>query len=69
MNEYDVYIIECELDLTPAKRCPDYDDDCRFVKDHASCFAGGITFDKFCNSYETPMAEGYCPFLIGSEVA
>lgn len=67
MTEDCVCIVECELDLTPAKRCPDYDDECRYVEDHTFCFAGGVTFDIFGNIYETPTAEGYCPFLVGSE--
>lgn len=52
------------LNLDPAKRCPDYDDECALVKDHAACFAGGVKLFPGLIA-ETPPADGYCPFLLG----
>ena len=56
-----------ELLERPALRCSDYDEECKDVIDHAACFCGGITFANDCTMYETPMADGYCPFLVGME--
>ncbi len=52
------------IDLTPARRCPDYDDDCKFVKDHVACATGctQMVAGILCT---TPPIDGYCPFVIG----
>ncbi len=51
----------------PASRCSDYDNECKDVTDHSVCFCGGVQFAKDGTMYETPMADGYCPFLLGME--
>lgn len=61
--------VKFSTELIKANRCSDYDDECKFVEDHAACFAGGIHFAKCGNFYETPVADGYCPFLVGEERA
>lgn len=53
-----------KLDLTPGKRCSDYDEDCAGVEDHFTCWRGG-TFLVACRICETAPADGYCPYLIG----
>lgn len=50
-----------ELDLTPAKRCPDYDAECADVTSHAHCWSG-IDRDGVRMMAQ---AEGYCPYLVG----
>lgn len=50
----------------PARRCPDYDDECKDVLDHVSCFAGGTYFVKG-TIWIISVADGYCPFLVGQE--
>ena len=56
-----------ELLERPASRCSDYDNECRHVSDHSICFCGGVQFAENGAIYETLMADGYCPFLIGME--
>ncbi len=46
------------VDLTPGKRCSDFDKDCAFVQNHYICWRGG-TFDQW------ERADGYCPYLVG----
>jgi hypothetical protein len=48
----------------PAKRCPDYDDECVDVPDHFTCW-NGCTRVLNGEEYTTDRADGYCPFLIG----
>lgn len=47
-----------QLDCTPAKRCSDFDDDCKDVKSHSRCWSGP----------NLGPADGYCPFLFGMEL-
>ncbi len=55
---------ECELaesamlDCVPAKKCSDYDQDCRFVKCPALCWAGDENLAP---------ADGYCPLMYSNE--
>lgn len=41
-----------------AKRCPYYDDDCKYVQDYVGCWSGEHTDDPF---------PGYCPFVFGRD--
>ena len=41
--------------IVPAKRCPDFDEDCADVRDHFACWQG---WD------EIPPADGYCPYVL-----
>lgn len=41
---------------SPARRCPDYDEECIGVPDHYYCWRHG-----------NPPCAGYCPFLMGME--
>ena len=41
------------IDNKPAKRCSDFDEDCKSVKRPSVCWEG-ITI---------PMADGYCPLM------
>ena len=52
------------LDITPAKRCPDFDNDCKDVPDHAECWRG-VTRQNGSTIVFTSQAEGYCPYLMG----
>ena len=59
-----------ELERQPvARRCPDFDDECVDVEDHAACFAGGVKVvpvtDCVFELTETDIADGYCPFTVG----
>lgn len=49
-----------------AKRCPDYDEDCKHVADHLKCWKGVETLHNGV-IYFTQQADGYCPFVIGME--
>ena len=60
MNMYDRKLI---IDFRPkqsfekAKRCPDFDQDCKDVHNHYACWVGvdnGI-----------PPVDGYCPYVFG----
>lgn len=48
-----------------AKRCRDYDSECVDVEDKCACFRGGAFMAKDGSIFETDLADGYCPFLIG----
>ena len=50
--------------LIPAKRCPDFDEDCATVTDHAACHRGVCRKIKG-DIYHTDPADGYCPYLNG----
>ena len=54
-----------ELPEQPARRCSDFDSECKDVIDHAACFCGGVIFATDGTIYTTPVADGYCPFLVG----
>ena len=56
-----------ELLERPASRCSDYDNECKDVPDHTACFCGGVHFANNGTMFETPMADGYCPFLVGMQ--
>ena len=43
-------------------RCSDFDDDCQDVSCHVSCWLGGRQ-EHNGQVYDTPTADGYCPFL------
>ena len=46
------------LDHKPADRCPHYDNDCKYVNDHLSCWAYSGDDDPF---------PGVCPFVFGQD--
>ena len=48
-----------------AQRCPDFDEDCVFVRDHALCAAGTVVFHSLYGILETPPIDGFCPYLCG----
>jgi hypothetical protein len=51
-------------DMTPGKRCPDFDEDCAGVKDHAHCAAGSVVV--WYGSLEVlPPIDGFCPYVCG----
>lgn len=50
----------------PAKRCSDYDSECKAVKDHFKCWRGGLSLAGG-KVFETDPADGYCPFVLGLE--
>jgi hypothetical protein len=50
------------LDLTPAKRCSDYDADCAEVISPVACWQGCETSEYF-----TEEADGYCPYMVGEK--
>ena len=52
------------IDMTPAKRCSDFDDDCAGVVDHYQCWKGGPCLWNGQPDVMPP-ADGYCPYLIG----
>jgi len=49
----------------PARRCPDFDEDCADVRDHARCAAGFVVFHSRHGILETPPTDGFCPYLCG----
>ncbi len=49
-----------------APRCPDFDSDCAYVRNHALCADGNVIF-RNGEVYEMPPAAGYCPYLLGME--
>lgn len=51
-------------DTMPGKRCPDFDEDCASVPDHAKCAAGAVIV--LCGSLITvPPIDGFCPYACG----
>jgi hypothetical protein len=44
-----------KIDLTPAKRCPDFDSECKDVCDPMACWQGNTLIG---------VAHGYCPLLV-----
>lgn len=51
-------------DMTPGKRCPDFDEDCKFVRDHAHCVAGAVVV--WYGSFKVlPPIDGFCPYVCG----
>ena len=64
-------IKECSKDALKkppiARKCSDFDHDCYDIEDHSGCFLGGYSLAKNMIIYETAIADGFCPFLIGME--
>ena len=51
-------------DMTPGRRCPDFDEDCEFVPNHAKCAAGTVVV--WYGSLEVlPPIDGFCPYVCG----
>ena len=56
-----------KLDNKKAKRCPDYDQDCHYVKNVFNCWQGGeYEHENGIITILEPV-DGYCPFVIGME--
>jgi len=49
------------IDLTPAPRCSDYDDECKDVISPADCWTG----TGFCTQMD--VADGYCPLMYAED--
>lgn len=56
-----LFIMETEIENKPLStevkndnRCPDFDEDCKEVKDHVACYLG---------LWGCGVAKGYCPFI------
>jgi hypothetical protein len=49
--------------ITGDSICPDFDEDCKFVKDHLKCFLGLPFVDGGGNNHCLGTAKGYCPFI------
>lgn len=47
-------VIETEIEIKCTKRCSDYDDDCKLVKNHTHCWMGNSTIGR---------ADGICPMV------
>lgn len=50
----------------PGRKCPDYDDDCKTVKNHAKCAAGTVVALSG-DLYVLPPIDGFCPYVCGME--
>ncbi len=60
MNEMTRKEQEVIVNTKPPK-CPDFDEECKDVKDHIRCFIGGKIFHAGIYGY-LEQAKGYCPF-------
>lgn len=49
------------MSFTPRKQCSEFDPECAFVTDHASCWCGIDALGE----RKLPQADGYCPYLVG----
>lgn len=55
--------LEDNITIDLDNRCPDFDEDCKDVKDHLQCFLG--CWKSCCNGKPVDIgtAQGYCPFI------
>ena len=52
------------IGMISGKRCSDFDEDCKFVKEHANCAAGSVVF-WHGELKVVPPIDGFCPYVCG----